>query len=327
MSAPPSPTSAPRTRTAVAALFVVTLIWGGTFVWMKQGLDATAAVLGPGRGAAGIALFTGLRFGSAALLTALLIPGARRLSRAAWLAGLLLGGLLFLGFVLQMFGLEDVTPAVSAFLTSLYVLFTALLSALLARRGVGLALGVGVVLATLGAGYIRGRPELAFRLGELLTVGCALVFALHILATDRLTRRIEPLPLTLASFVVVALLSLAMLALTPAAERPAAAEIGALLARGDFLVPLLLSAVLATVVAISLMNVFQRALDPVRAAILYALEPIWAALYGASTGHNALDGYLWIGGGLLLAGNLIAELGQARAAVPAVAPGIDRAGG
>jgi drug/metabolite transporter (DMT)-like permease len=62
-------------------------------------------------------------------------------------------------------------------------------------------------------------------------------------------------------------------------------------------------------VALTLMNVYQRELDPVRAAILYALEPIWTTLIAAALGLGFPSYWLWIGGGALVAGNLIAELG------------------
>ena len=58
------------------------------------------------------------------------------------------------------------------------------------------------------------------------------------------------------------------------------------------------------------MNVFQRELDPVRAAILYAIEPVWAALIAIALGLGEADRWLWIGGLALLGGNLIAELGS-----------------
>jgi drug/metabolite transporter (DMT)-like permease len=117
-------------------------------------------------------------------------------SRPAWNAGLWLGCLLIVGFGLQMRGLADVTPAVSAFLTSLYVLFTATMSAIRSRRGVRASLAFGAVLATLGAGLVRGRPELRFTTGEWLTVASALVFAVHILATDKLTRVVAPMTIS-----------------------------------------------------------------------------------------------------------------------------------
>jgi drug/metabolite transporter (DMT)-like permease len=308
----------PRRRTAwraLTALFCVTLIWGWTFVWMKQGMQAAQATLGPDCATLAAALFMAVRFGSSAACLFLVVPPARRgLSRDVWVGGAWLGVLLFAGFALQMVGLAEVSPAVSAFLTSLYVSFTAVISAVLHKQKPGLALCAGVLMATLGAGFIRGRPELSFHWGELLTVACALAFAVHILATDRITKRVAPMPVTFTTFVCVTGLSLLFLAL--AAWRSDAVDAGALkrlLSSSDFLAPLALSALFATVLALSLMNVYQRELDPVRAAILYALEPIWAAVVGIALGMDSLNHYLWIGGALLFGGNLVAELGEQRA--------------
>jgi drug/metabolite transporter (DMT)-like permease len=299
---------------AIGALFVVTLIWGGTFVWMKQGMDAVERALGPGHATTGIALFMVLRFGVASVCTAAFIPASRReLTGDAWRGGMWIGALLFVGFALQMFGLAEISPAVSAFLTSLYVLFTAVLTAGIERRGPSLALFLGVVLATCGAGFVRGRPELSFNRGEIVTVGCAVLFALHILATDRITKRVSPMAVTLTSFVWVSVASLVLFGVSMMRTgAPGADALLRLVTSAGFAVPLLLSSVLATFVALSLMNHFQRELDPVRAAILYAFEPIWAALFGIASGTDSFTVYLWSGGALLLAGNLVAEIGQRR---------------
>ncbi|MCK6447870.1 MAG: DMT family transporter [Planctomycetes bacterium] len=302
--------TSPQERKAALALLAVTFIWGLTFVWMKQAIDADVPAVGRDLGAFSIALFLVLRFGLAAIVLALVVPSARRgLDARAWRGGTWLGGLLFGGFLLQMWGLEGVSPAVSAFLTSLYVVFTALLSAAHAQKPPHPVLVVGALLATFGGAFIGGPPQLTFGLGEWLTVGCALVFAVHILATDRITKSVAPMPVTFTSFAVVTLAALPLLVLFAAREHVTASETLALLGSRGFLVPLAGSSLLATVVAISLMNVFQRELDPVRAAILYALEPVWAAVISIGVGTDTFDRWLWIGGGALLAGNVIAELG------------------
>lgn len=326
MSSPATPSatsaSAPRTpRRAVAALLLVTVLWGLTFVWMKQSLAASERVLGPGGGAAGIGLFMSLRFGLAAALM-LLLPGARSgLSRGAWRGGLWIGALLVAGFLLQMFGLQGVSAPVSAFLTSLYVIFTALLIGVRERRALGWPLALGALLSTFGAGFIQGPPQLVFGRAEWLTVGCAFVFALHILATEHVTRREAPLPVTLTSFVWVALGSLATLAFGMLGEgAPSSASLLALALDPAFAVPMALSSVFATVLALTLMNVFQRELDSVRAAILYAVEPVWASLAAIALGQAELGPWLLVGGSALVAGNLIAELG------PSLAPKTSRAG-
>lgn len=322
MSAPSTRETAgtPRARRAAAALFAVTIVWGLTFVWMDQGLAAAEQRFGAGHLAAGIGVFLGVRFALAALVLWLAVPRAREIDRAAWRGGAWLGGLLWAGFALQMFGLDGVTPAVSAFLTSLYVLFTALIDARLKRTGLRGALIAGALLATAGAALIRGpafaAPDAAgagVGLAVIATVLCALVFAIHILATDHVTRRVAPLPVTVTSFVFVVIGSGALVAFDAWSRGPVALhDVIGLCLTPAFALPLVLSSLLASALAISLMNVFQRDLDPVRAAILYAIEPIWATLAGVLYGTDELGRWLWIGGGLLVAGNLVAEFGLFR---------------
>ena len=60
-------------------------------------------------------------------------------------------------------------------------------------------------MATVGAGFIEGPPHLSWGWGEIVTVACALFFALHIIFTQRLTLALDPLMLTLTSFIVVGL--------------------------------------------------------------------------------------------------------------------------
>lgn len=302
-----------RSPRAIVALLLVTILWGFTFVWMKQSLNAAESALGRPAGASVVSFYVALRFALAAFALALWPRARAGLDRGAWRGGLVLGALLFAGFLLQMLGLQSVTPQVSAFLTSLYVVFAAILTSCLRRARPHLAFVIGVLLATFGAGFIEGPPHITFGIAEWLTVVCAFVFALHILATDRLTRSHPPLPVSLAAFVwtaALALISLVVLGMLRGA--PSHAALFSLLHVPGFVVPLLLATLLATLVALTLMNVFQRELDPVRAAILYALEPIWTTLIASTLGFGRPGFWLWIGGGALVAGNLIAESGVSK---------------
>lgn len=300
----------PRERRAVLAILSFTVLWGLTFVWMKQVLLAGTAHLGEGCIHVVVGLYLAARFGLAALVLPLVVPTSRRgWDRAAHRGGAILGLLLSAGFLLQIYGLELVPPSVSAFLTSLYVLFTAVLTAAWKRSGLRAGLALGVLLATLGGAFISGPPQVSFDAGEWLTVGCAFLFAVHILAVDHWTKRAAPLAITEISFVWVAVAGSVALALGLAAPgAPGVAETLELLTVRGFAVPLVLASLLATVVAISMMNVFQRDLDPVRAAILYAIEPIWASIAAIAMGLAVADVWLWVGGSALFAGNLVAEL-------------------
>lgn len=293
------------------ALLSVTVIWGWSFVWMKDGLDAARGHLGPGTLPIAVGLFMTVRFGVSALLLPLVLPGARRLGQASiWRAAAVLSTVLLAAFLLQMFGLSGIRPAVSAFLTSLYVVFTALLARALGQPRAGPSLVAGVVLATLGAAYISGPPELSFDLPEWLTVLAGLLFAVQILATDYFTKRESTVPLTESLFVCMTLGSAATLAVgLGLAPQVGAQQIVRLLLDGAFWVPVLSAAVLGSVVALTAMNHYQKQLPPVRAAILYALEPVWTAVIALALGRGEADGWLAFGGAALLLGNLTAELG------------------
>ena len=86
-----------------------------------------------------------------------------------------------------MIGLDSINPSTSAFLTSLYVVFTALITTKITGQRVTRTMILGVALATFGAGFIEGPPIVGLR--EILTVICAFFFALHILFTRRLPKK------------------------------------------------------------------------------------------------------------------------------------------
>jgi len=306
-----------RSRLALPALLVVTILWGCTFIWMKQSLDAAGRALGRPGGAAVVSMYIAVRFVAAAALLALWPRARAGLDRAAWRGGALLGALLFAGFLVQMLGLQGVTPPVSAFLTSLYVVFAAILTAWTRRTRPSTPLLAGVALATFGAGFIEGPPHLTFGTAEWLTVVSAAIFAVHILATDTITKASAPLGVTVAMFACTAALALIALPVAMRASGVSGSALAPLLSDPAFVRPLILATIFATVLALTLMNQFQRELDPVRAAILFSLEPVWTTLIAAATGLGRPGAWLWLGGGALLAGNLIAEWGALRPATAA----------
>jgi drug/metabolite transporter (DMT)-like permease len=289
-------------------LLVVTVTWGFTFTWMKDALEVGRVVLGDHGDWPAIGLFMSMRFGLAALVLPVVLRGAfRGLGRASVKGGSVIGALLTGGFLLQLWALPHLSAAVSAFLTSLYVFFTVCLMVAVERRAPRWGLLLGATLASFGSAFIDGPPHLTFGLPEAVTVGCAFCFALHILATDAYTKVLPPAVLTEVSFVFSALAGVAVLGATLSQVRP-----GGLLALAlapAFLEPVVLSSLLATVLALTLMNFFQRALSPVRAAVLYALEPIWAALVAYGLRGVEPGSWLPIGGAALLLGNLVAGLG------------------
>jgi len=295
---------------ATIALFLVTIVWGSTFVWLKNALDASSSYTTGNQTNLVVTLFVSLRFGIAVLLFFLIFPSIRNEIRGfqVWHDGMILALLMTGAFVFQMIGLEGISPAVSAFLTSLYVLFTALILALHSGKLQSRALLIGVILATFGAGYIQGPPELHYDIAEWLTILCALMVAGHIIATDIVTKRVSPIGVTFTSIALSTLMCILLFDVFLFLDIGKIDMIG-LITERDFLYPLLLSSVFGTFGALCIVNYFQKYLDPVRAAILYSLEPVWATLLAITLDMTEITFWLILGGSSLLIGNLVAELG------------------
>ncbi|MBD14302.1 MAG: hypothetical protein CMJ72_03940 [Planctomycetaceae bacterium] len=297
-------------RKATMALFGVTLLWGGTFIWMQQSLDA-AAHSAPGLDEKDVAIFfVMMRFVIAGLFLLIFVPktwhGLK--DREVWRGGVVLGVIVWGGFILQMLGLTDVTPAVSAFLTSLYVVFTALIGVALGMQKLTRFAVLGVLLATFGAGWISGPPQLNFGVGEWLTVGCAFLFGAHIIATDRITKVVDPIQVTATMLLTVATLSVVVYMVV---SREFTNEFFRLMKDVEFTFPLMLCAILGSLVALLVLNMFQKQVTPVRAAILYALEPVWAMLGSLMLGlEGGVTFWLPLGAAALLIGNIVVEYEQ-----------------
>jgi drug/metabolite transporter (DMT)-like permease len=178
---------------------------------------------------------------------------------------------------------------------------------------------VGVALATTGAAFIQGPPQGGLSLGAWLTIAAAVVFGAHILVTDVATKRAAPMGVTMTMFLFSTLWM--ALALLVAPGGPALLAPGALAVAvqdTNFLLMVALCAVFATVIAISVLNRWQKELLPSRAAIIYTAEPVFATVISLLfSDRETLTVWLFFGAGMILAANLAAEFIRPRK--PAVA--------
>jgi len=297
---------ASKRRQAALGLFFVTLLWGGTFVWMKLVMNSLDSEIDEYSRPGVVGIIVSARFFIAfALLLPFSVQARSALkSKEDWKGGLILGSLMLLGFVLQMIGLDTVSPAVSAFLTSLYVVFTAIFSVKISDRKPTRMMIVGVALATIGAGFIDGMPHIEWGKGEILTVMCAIFFALHIIYTDKITKQLNPIAVTSTSFLVV-VLGAFIIGLIASSDIRVLESVW----QEGVIIPLLCLGIFGSLACILLLNLLQRHLNPTHAAIIYSFEPVWATLYGWQQGLVEIK--IWLAMGLLLLlGNILVELDE-----------------
>lgn len=267
-----------------AALVGITLIWGTTFVVVKQAL-ATIPV----------PLLLALRF----TLAGLLLSWAR-FDRRAVRPALILGLLAFAGFATQTLGLSLTSASKAAFITGLSVILTPLVAALwLRRRVVGRAyLAALVALAGLGLMTLRGGVG-SVNGGDLWVVATALAYALFIVYLGEVAGKVSATSLAALQHVPMALL--AWLWALP--------QIGELrhVPATTFLAILYLAAVATALVAV-VQTYAQRVVPAHVAALIFVLEPVFAALFAFVLLGERLGAWGWLGGALVVAAMFVSEL-------------------
>lgn len=297
-----------RERDASLALLLATVFWGCGFTWAKAAADAVHAALALGHGAAFGPLFIlAARFLAGSCIIFAVVPAARRgwsrrsVGRVGWV-----GFWLTAGLALQHLGLDLTTEAVSAFLTSLTILFVPLLLTLALWRPPAKILWLGVAMAAAGIWLMTGATPAGFGLGELLGLCCAFAFSLYILAVNAASAKEDPWRLAAGQFLVVGLLCAIGCALAPHGD--STSRIVHVLAERAVWLNTLFLVVFSTLISFTLLNFFQPRIDPTRAALIYLIEPIFGALYAWLMTGRGLDRKGLAGAVLIIVANLLVEL-------------------
>ena len=272
-------------------LFATTFIWGGTFVIIKEGLVDLSPLL-----------MVALRFSLASLaLLPFCLRSLFRADRKAILWGFLLGFLIFAGFVLQTLGLQETTASKSSFITSMMVIFTPLFQWIFLKRRPRWGNWAAVVIVSVGLWFLTAPSGGGLNRGDLLTLLCAFVFGLFIVLLDWTTRRYDPLLLTFLQIFSPALLSwIAFFLFEQPIFRPTQAV----------LITLGYTAFLATVVTGYIQTRYQRDTTPTRAALIFAVEPLWAAILSFFFLQERLGAWGMFGGGLIIGGVVFSEISE-----------------
>ena len=291
----------PRSLKADAVLVGVTFVWGTSFVVVKNAFAGSPPLQ-----------FLFWRFLIAA---AILAPFALRRARTPGIFrdGLVLGALLAGGMSLQVLGVPSTTASNAAFLTGLSVVLTPFAAYLRNRRLPSAENAAGVVLA--GAGFVlltfpAGGAH--FNRGDALVFACGVVFAFYIVELGERSARHDAMWLTLLQLATVAVVAgLASLVLrVPALATLAegAAEHRAVVWEGTFLWSVLYLGSVGTVGTFFGQTWAQARMSATHAAILFALEPVFAALLAAKVLGDRLGTRGTLGGILVLAGIVVSEM-------------------
>ena len=271
------------------ALVGNTIVWGATFTLVKSALTDVSPLV-----------FLVLRFTLATIaLLALFRRGWNAGCREVQ-AGVLVGVFLFSGYLLQTLGLQFTSAPKSAFLTGLTSVLVPLLGAAVYRTTPQASELLGVVTATVGLGLMTLEGPLgSVNRGDVLTVGCAMAFAGHILTIGYYSGKIAFERLALIQVATAAGLSGSLfwwVSLPHLVWRPAVVY------------AILVTGLLATAAAFTVQAWAQRYTTPTRTALIYTLEPVFAWLTSYWLIGEGLSGRAAAGAALILGGVVLVEL-------------------
>jgi len=271
------------------ALVLTTLVWGATFPATKAALEQLPPFS-----------FLLLRFLlGTVLVLGILLPLGRRLQidRAMLRMSVIASVFLFLGYTTQTVGLRYTTASNSAFITALYVIFVPLF-----LRRFGLRIWGSAALALAGLWFLV-NPTVSLNQGDLLSLACAAAFGAHIACLERYTRQGDPLSLFVWQLVLVTAVMIPAMVI----ESPLAASFAPTVV---LVVPLMITGVLATG-AFAVQVWAQQVVPAQRVALIFSLEPLFAAWLSWYFLGEHLDPRGWLGSVLILIAVVLGTTGQA----------------
>jgi drug/metabolite transporter (DMT)-like permease len=262
--------------------------WGATFVVVK----AAVRRINP-------ELFLTLRFAIGGLILLAVASMRREIHRNVWRGGIVLGIFVAAGYVLQTRGLMTISPSRSAFLTGLTVVIIPAADWLLFRKRISIPAAVAAFIALGGTIVLTGGWSGSTGPGELMTIGCAIAFALHVALMARYSREHPANALAAAQILAVAVLISPFAArapLDPLGDRTVVAAIA-------------ITAVVTTALAFLAMTWSQARLTATEAGIVLSFEPVAAALTSVFWEGEQLSVNLVLGGTLIFAAMLLSQTG------------------
>ncbi len=279
-----------------SSLLAVALVWGATFVLVKQALADVSTLL-----------FLTLRFSIAAVVLAVIFNKQFRdkefrasNTSASLLRGAFAGIFLFGGYVLQTAGLKFTSASKAGFITGLYVPLVPLIGGLINRKLPQLSELVGIAIASVGMFLLTVQRDI-FEIGrgDLLVAGCAVAYAVHVVILGRFAPVSNIRVLTVAQIATGALLGAATFWWVEPVRIAWSPNVWIALA---------VTSLLATALAFFIQTWAQRWTSPTRTALIFAMEPVFAWVTSYLIAGEVLPRRAAMGAVLILAGILVVEL-------------------
>lgn len=273
----------------LALLVIVTLVWGTTFVVIKDALE----VIPP-------ALLLAIRFTMALILMSFV-----KFDRKALKPALILGLVSFAGFAFQTIGIDLSSASNAAFITGLSVVLTPLVARIFWKHELAKIVWVAAFIALLGLVIMTLRDGFgAVSIGDLLVLITAASSAVYIVYLGEIANKYKVSSIAMMQYIPMAVLS--WLWAAPNVDLIPIMPFSAWLA-------IFYLAAVATVLATFLQILGQRVVSASAAAVVYTLEPVSAAAFAYLILGEQIGALGWLGGAIMVFAMLLTQIPEIRA--------------
>ena len=290
-----------KTVIADLSLLVVAFVWGATFVIVQNAISFLEPMT-----------FNAIRFFIACLFLLSWIclfyrTQLKHLDKKLIFAGVVMGVWLFGGYALQTIGLLYTTSSKAGFITGLSVVLVPLFTFLILKQKPGLNAIIGVSVATVGLYLLTMGDAFRINKGDLYVFFCAISFALHIIFTGKFTSFYPTLLLTVIQIGTVSLLSAISAVLFESWHSAFSPQI---LLKSEVLLALCVTSLFATALAFLLQTKYQKYTTTTRVALIFAMEPVFAAITAVLFAEETLPVVALLGCTFIFVGMILSELPQ-----------------
>lgn len=277
---------------AQLALIITTMIWGFTFTIVKESLTSSCPPYA----------FSGLRFALAAFGCIFLLDFKNlKFTKYEISGGIFCGLLLFIGYAFQNYGLVYTTPTKSAFITGTSIIMVPIILVIFRLQNISTRIWIASVIATIGMYFLLNPQGEGLQYGDILTFGCALGFAGHLILQNFYTKKCRTMFLFFPQLITASLFSFIFNGLF---------ETQPIEWTNQLYLSLAITSMLATLFGIGAMVWAQKLISPSRTAIIFSMEPVFAAIFAMVVIGEFLSLIEWGGGILIIIGVLYSELGS-----------------
>lgn len=237
-------------------------------------------------------------FLAAVIMGAFAFKKLKKVTKGTLFAGLILGLFLFVGFVLQTVGLQYTTPSKNAFLTATNVVIVPFIAFVIYKKKVDRFSVYGAILAMIGFAVLSLQGNLMLGYGDVLTLLCAVGFALHIFFTGEFVKRHDAMALTAIQMIVAFVLS--MISVFATGDYHISAV-------GNSWISVIYLGVFSTSAAFFLQSVSQKYTDETTAAVVMSMESVFGSVFSILIVHDPVTSRVVIGCLLILSAVIISE--------------------